>query len=303
MIKIINSKLNIPVFLSSDNNYAPFVATTIASICNNTKSFCDFYILDSGISEECKEKICDLKNLFSNFSIEFIKIDLEKEFKDIEYKNDCKYVSLSTYNRFLIPKLKPNIDKAIYLDVDVIALGDINELYQADLSDFALGAIADQGDEKLLQQNKDKIKLKPESVYFNAGVLLIDSNKWRNNNIFEKLISTEKKYRELLSMADQDVLNIYFESNYKELKKKYNVIYDNQEIIIRHFAGFPKPWQADFYLNSSTKKPRKIENSQEFWKYAQMTLFYKDFLLMKETFLNSNILYKRFNKLVKGDNI
>ena len=38
--------MNIPIFLSSDNNYAPFVATTIASICDNTKSFCDFYVLD-----------------------------------------------------------------------------------------------------------------------------------------------------------------------------------------------------------------------------------------------------------------
>ena len=47
----------IPIFLSSDNNYAPFVATTIASICDNTKSFCDFYILDGGIEEENKEKI------------------------------------------------------------------------------------------------------------------------------------------------------------------------------------------------------------------------------------------------------
>ena len=65
---------NIHIFLSSDNNYAPFVATTIASICDNTKSFCDFYILDSGIEEEeeeeeNKEKICQLKTKFNNFSI------------------------------------------------------------------------------------------------------------------------------------------------------------------------------------------------------------------------------------------
>ena len=292
-------KTNVPIFLSSDNNYAPFVATTIASICDNTKSFCDFYILDGGISQENKEKICELKKQFDNFSIEFIKIDLEKEFKDLEYKNDCKYVSLSTYNRFLIPKLKPNIDKAIYLDVDVIALGDINELYQADLSDFALGAIADQGDEKLLQQNKDKIKLKPESVYFNAGVLLIDSNKWRNNNIFEKLISTEKKYRELLSMADQDVLNIYFENNYRELDKKFNVMFDNDKICIRHFTCIPKPWLSDIYFDNFTKKPKKILNCDFFWKYAKITSFYNYLLYGKEQFLNSTLLLKHLNKKVK----
>ena len=53
----------IPIFLSSDNNYAPFVATTIASICDNTKSFCDFYILDGGIEEEKKEKIFQRENI------------------------------------------------------------------------------------------------------------------------------------------------------------------------------------------------------------------------------------------------
>ena len=71
--------MNIPIFLSSDNNYAPFVATTIASICDNTKSFVEVYVLDGGITEENQEKISALKDVFKNFSIEFIKIDLEKE--------------------------------------------------------------------------------------------------------------------------------------------------------------------------------------------------------------------------------
>ena len=48
---------NIPIFLASDNNYAPFVATTIASICDNTKSFCNFYILDGGISKKIRIKL------------------------------------------------------------------------------------------------------------------------------------------------------------------------------------------------------------------------------------------------------
>ena len=52
-----NIENNIPIFLSSDNNYAPFVATTIASICDNTKSFCEFYILDGGITQEIKSTI------------------------------------------------------------------------------------------------------------------------------------------------------------------------------------------------------------------------------------------------------
>ena len=52
-----HKKNKIPIFLASDNNYAPFVATTIASICDNTKSFCDVYVLDGGITKENQSKI------------------------------------------------------------------------------------------------------------------------------------------------------------------------------------------------------------------------------------------------------
>ena len=101
--------MNIPIFLSSDNNYAPFVATTIASICDNTKSFCDFYILDGGIEEENKEKICQLKTLFNNFSIEFINI--KNSIKN--FSTSDRYPSNTMYARFLIPLLKPDINRAL----------------------------------------------------------------------------------------------------------------------------------------------------------------------------------------------
>ena len=48
---------NIPIFLASNDGYAPFIATTIASICYNTQSFIEFYILDSGISNFKKKQI------------------------------------------------------------------------------------------------------------------------------------------------------------------------------------------------------------------------------------------------------
>ena len=116
----------IPVFLSSDNNYAPFIATTIASICNNTKSFIEFYILDSGISEGNKEKILSLSNKFDNFSLEYIFIDVQKYFKNFR---SIPYITLSTYNRIFIPEKNKKNEKIIYLDCDLIVTSDISELY------------------------------------------------------------------------------------------------------------------------------------------------------------------------------
>ena len=97
---------NIPIFLASNDKYTPFVATTIASVCYNTKSFCEFYVLDSGISNLNKKRIELLKEKFNNFSVEYLKIDLN-EFKDFQL---LPHISLDTYSRFFIPILKPELD-------------------------------------------------------------------------------------------------------------------------------------------------------------------------------------------------
>ena len=72
----------IPVFMASDENFAPFVAITMASILKNTSSFVEFYVLDSGISKKNKQKIINLNKFFKNFSIEFIEVDTDKYFKN-----------------------------------------------------------------------------------------------------------------------------------------------------------------------------------------------------------------------------
>ncbi len=110
-------------FLSSDNNYTPFVATTMASILDNTKSFIEFYVLDGGISEENQEKIRSLKNQFSNFSIEFLKINIDKVFSKIAYSSTQDYISISTLiyqmaNRYI------NSD-ALYKDLILFTFGKV----------------------------------------------------------------------------------------------------------------------------------------------------------------------------------
>ena len=268
--------MNIPIFLSSDNNYAPLVATTMASILSNTKSFIEFYILDGGITSENVEKILSLKNNFNNFSIEFIKIDYDKYLKEF---NATGHWSKSTFSRLLIPNLKPNINKAIYLDVDIIATGDIIELYNEQLDDYIIGAIWQETEEGYWNQHrKEYLKSSSSHKYFNAGVLLIDCAQWRNNNLFEKLLDIQFEYGEKIKCVDQDLLNKYFDNNYKILPRKYNYLTDNfiyfpndTDIIIRHMVGRIRPWQ----INENTKT-NLMPNLKEFWHYAKMTPFYEE---------------------------
>ncbi len=260
--------VSVPVFLASDNNYAPFVATTIASVCDNTKSFINFYILDGGISNENKSKINNLKNKFNNFSIEFIEIDIQKYFNDFI---DVDYISKSMYSRFLIPEIT-GIDKVLYLDVDIIACSDIVDLYNEDLDGCFVGAVKDGGDSTLIQEYKQRLDIQDSHEYFNSGVLLINCQAWRENKIRQGLYKIEKKLRAQLICPDQDILNKYFENNYKGLSAKYNEMIKTQDkTLLRHYASKEKPWYFKENLKTSL-----FNDIGLFWKYAKMTNFYEE---------------------------
>ena len=271
---------NIPIFLSCDNNYSPFVAATIASICDNTKSNIDFNILDGGIDDINKQKILQLRKSFNNFSIEFIKVDLEKEFQNFKM---VTYISKAMYSRFLIPYVKPDIKKAIYLDIDLIVLKDISSFYNIDLEGYALGAIYDESHK---DYNKDDpIVPSDKYYYFNSGVLLLDCEIWRKNNIIKDLFYLEKIYRKINLHPDEAILNKFFDRNYKMIPRKYNFIdyyyqkapLPKDDIVIRHYATEFKPWKFDNTLkNDDILKFIDTRDIDIFWNYAKMTEFVSD---------------------------
>ena len=274
---------HIPVFLTSDNAYAPFVAVTIVSVMENTKSFVDFYVLDSGVSEESKRKIrCSIKK-YPNCYVEFIGMD-DASFDHLP-EAEVVHITKATYNRLLIPVLKPDLKKVIYSDVDVVFLGDIKELYDESLDGETIGVVHDAG--FLIYDNlfnyRGRLDLPPGHQFFYAGLLLIDVEKWNNDNITKKLMQISYDCCDKLFLGDQDILNIYFGSKYKLLSAKYEatntyvlnsdkfdeiIKKDLEKIVIRHFEGPEKPWCS--HLINGIIMPHE----NDFWRYAGKTKFY-----------------------------
>ncbi len=272
--------MNIPIFLASDENYAKYMAVTMTSIFTNTEEFIEFYILDGGITDETKKKFEDLKLIKQNFSIEFIKVDMSL----FENFPTVAHFTASMYSRFLIPDLKPEINKAIYMDVDVIVNGDIKELFNIDLENYPIAATPylhelEANPENWCDSIKKRIGLNLRSKYFNSGLLLMDCDYFRKNNLQKFLFETTKEKAKDLLCPDQDILNITFENNYKILPANYNLIIDMTDknifdkykdgFYVLHYTGGKgyRPW-----LNS------ECLGSQEFWKNAQNTPFYEQLL-------------------------
>ena len=299
---------NIPIFLASNDKYAPFVATTIASVCYNTKSFCEFYILDSGISDLNKKRIELLKERFGNFSIEYLHIDLSK-FNSFQL---LPHISLDTYSRFFIPLLKPKLDKVIYLDVDIVVLGDIQNLYNIDLEEHFLGAVPEYfpTDCQIKIAKNLNIKYNENKQFFNAGILLINSKRWREDNIIEKLFEIQSKYSHKLTNGDQDILIKQFYEDYIILDSRFNllsgqIVYKDRfsiEVekminnaiknpIVRHFETQNKPWltNENFYGGD-------LQNFNDFWFFVRMTDFYDSIKLGYIDNLINKKIYRKKNK-------
>jgi glycosyltransferase len=267
----------ISMFLICDDNYVPYMATMIASICSNTESFLEFHVIGKGISEENKLKIQLMNNDIKNFSIDYKVFDVTSNC-GIPYLILSRMTS-STFIRMMLPDLYPEIDKSVIMDVDMIALQDISGLWNESLDDCIFGAALDfplgayYGFKKKMDINED-------CSYANCGLMLIDCKKWRDEKITEKCLKIEKEYRDKLTCADQDVINKVFLGNFKILDCKYNSLLGNEDdIIIRHFCYLRKPWLSKYNIEGEL-----IKNFDDWWKYAKMTPFYNKLVQEYDTF-------------------
>lgn len=274
----------ISVFFACDEKYVPYVSTAIASVCDNTQHPLNIYVIDGGITEHSKKMLTEFVALKAEASLQILTVNTNI-FKDMKVNQ----LSVSAFCRFLIPWVVPDLDRAVYLDSDVMVLRDIADLFNQDLRGKALAACPDMGREpreQLLSVNKNYISFDKNHIYFNSGVLVIDCQKWRENNIIDDLIALEAKYRYDMIFMDQDVLNKYFDNNYTTLSIEYNFMPHMKEVCkngevenitcemvkevekhcrIIHFAGPIKPWESKWCFNNG--------EFEKFWYYANKTPF------------------------------
>jgi len=283
----VSNNQSVSVFYEGQDDLADILAVSICSVCYNTEAFVNFYILDCGICALNKKLLESLKSKFTNFSLEFIPVDLA-QFHHLtpwcEKFWDC-------YARLIIPELKPDIKKAVYLDTDVIALDDIRKLWNESLDGYAFAAAADIGyDDYFFKNCVNNLNVSSKHIYANAGVLLLDCEKWRKENISKKLLQLAEQYKQHIHIICEDILSIFAtENNYKLLPARYNLpdrdnkiqysvapeINDSylqeewKNVVLQHLSP-GKAWKKAY--NRETY--RELKHFDGFWFFAEMTPFY-----------------------------
>ena len=131
------------LFFTVDDNYIPFLSTTIASIVAHASDDYKYRltIIHDGLSLESKRavrKFQDNKKIFISFFNVAVKVHA------LSVKLDVRdYYTITTYYRLFLPDLFPTISKGLYLDSDIVLNDDVAKLYFTDLGDNLVGAIPD----------------------------------------------------------------------------------------------------------------------------------------------------------------
>ena len=240
---------------SLDSKYIEQLAVSMCSVLKNslTDEKIKFYILDGGLSSDEKSGIEQLKKI-KDFFIEYIKINSE-EFLNCPLnviKNGDKmeptHVTLPAYFRIKLPSLLKDFDKILYLDCDVIVRTSLKELFEQDVKDKAVLMTLDAESQKEAQ----RLSI---NRYFNSGILLINLDYWRKNDVENRLFNYIRDNQSKILWFDQDVINVVLENEIGEISNKWNYQYFQYEKIdinefanssIIHMAGRFKPWLMPF---------------------------------------------------------
>lgn len=273
----------------SDNNYVMPTCVAIQSFINSQKSenlYC-IHIVASSLTEE-NEAI--FKNLeVSNISINIIRQNAEEQFHGyhtFDEKSICS-ASISALLKFILAELFPDLTQILYLDGDLIIRGSLDPILNIKLEDEYAAAVIDSG--SIYYKHDFVLKVKN---YFNSGVMLLNLEKIRKDNMVSKLCQLKQELNDA-SLMDQNVFNLVFDGKIKLLPIKYNFMpvsldrsnskwkieqineiygtsYQNKkelylDAVVIHYSSKDKPWKnldgacASDWLTHYLKTPIKHE--------------------------------------------
>ena len=172
------------------------------------------------------------------------------------------HISSASYFRLLLPDLLPvELNRVIYLDCDLVVLGDIGMLWDLGIDDHYAAAVPELTADSHRVSSPQGLRLWQELglaadlEQFNSGVLLINLDKWRVEFIKQRALVYLAQTADWLRWHDQEALNAVFAGNWLHLDIRWNltmrhlmngVSVNCSSPCIIHYHTAAKPWHTDY---------------------------------------------------------
>lgn len=282
-------RMNIAVALNSKYMRYTYVMLTSLFV-NNADTEIRVFVLHNDLTDSDRKKLQGLAKRCGNEMV-FLHIDKADFPKELP---TTEAWTIETYFRLLLLDVLPQeIDRLLYIDVDMIVNKPLEELYATDFEGKNFCVCPDMTMVFPFPQLHTEMfaeQIRNGFTYFNAGLMLWNVTKLRREGYcFARYMELAKQLQYKLLAPDQDLLNYMHWDQVKYLDEyqydlfsrlAYNKDVHYEEVknatAIIHYAGM-KPWEGEYI---------HYDIEQLWWDYAKKTPFYYELM---EEFLWANL--------------
>jgi lipopolysaccharide biosynthesis glycosyltransferase len=236
---------NIALVAVTDNHYVVLLGVLIKSIEKNheTQSPLTYFVVDDGITASNKAKV-EACLLHASSQINWISIDdAIPDSQDLPF--DRTSYPKNIYTRIFIPDfIPPAYSKVIYLDVDMLMLSDVEDLWSVDISHYLHAAVMDPRVKSFDNSwggvlNYKELQFAPETMYFNSGLIVFNLDKFREGNYGQKILQCIIDNEKYAQYPDQYGFNVVTADQWLPLDSRWNSFADNyiEKPFLIHFIG------------------------------------------------------------------
>ena len=260
-----------------DSNYVRHCAVTLVSLFeNNRREEFSVHVIARGLSGGEKDILTQLAAKYGS-RVLFYEPDL-RLLEGFTIRKFSKRISMATYYRCILSALLPReVDKVLYLDCDIVVTGDVRPLWDTPLDGVGVAAVEDMGCREAARY--EVLKYPMEDSYFNAGVLLVNLDWWREHDVPRACADYYHRYPERILFNDQDLLNSVLHGHKRLVDLKWNV----QDAFYRLSLQQDEAWRGRLtevlshpvILHFTNRKPWSYDSQHplraEFFKYWALT--------------------------------
>lgn len=252
------------VYVVGREYWLPCYVSLYSLLANNPDTEFHVFVLSEEPRDEAFfEHEAALSECAAGLTLEYVRVD-ESRFDTLPTPGEPHTVGV--YFKLALAELLPvDEGRVLVLDVDTVVDGSLEELFDVSLEGYVAAAVPEY------RNNTLEFGLPWCAQYFNTGVLYLDLERWRAEQVREKTFAYIREHEP--KYHDQDALTVLADAHgwFRPLSPRYNLCMkwhdhahrlDDPPIVL-HYAGEGKPWN---YLDDPPYNDR-------WWSYLERTPF------------------------------
>ncbi len=244
---------------------------------NNSSETFTIYFLHYNLKEHA---VKDLEETVTFYGYRFHPINCQPYLEESEDVRINRYYTVEMYLWLFAPYLLPDeVERALYLDPDIINLNALRSFYETSFDDNLFVAMDYEVKNKLIQPiNNLRLGTRKAERYYNTGIVLMNVEKLKAERQPDEIIEAVIKNKAILILPDQDIFNHLYNGAVKDgpwelynldprlyqvgqfvMPDTFNRKWLEEEVVFIHYCGKHKPWQE--------REKYKMDLGEYYFKY------------------------------------